>query len=191
MFYALDFDQAGNVIARCVYSEEPDTLAKDQIACTEQQYRSWQEWRVQNDALVPLGANDLAARAKSAQWTAIKAERDRRRTGGIKVGTLWFHGDADSRIQYLGLKDRARDLLAAGGGMTDDIVILGQPVRWKTMNGSFANITAQLAIDIVAAAGDLDARLFAVAEMHRAAMEVADDPAAYDFSSGWPETFGG
>ena len=47
------------------------------------------------------------------------------------------------------------------------------------------------AFDIVAAAGDLDARLFAVAETHRAAMEAAADPAAYDFSAGWPETFGG
>ncbi|WP_438452206.1 DUF4376 domain-containing protein, partial [Listeria monocytogenes] len=79
------------------------------------------------------------------------------------VGTLWFHSDADSRIQHLGLKDKARDLIAAGGAMTDNLSILGQPVKWKTMDGSFATITAQLAFDIVAAAGDLDARLFAVA----------------------------
>ena len=75
--------------------------------------------------------------------------------------------------------------------MADNLTILGQPVRWKTMDGSFANVTAQLAFDIVAAAGDLDARLFAVAATHRAAMEAAADPAAYDFSAGWPETFGG
>jgi len=75
--------------------------------------------------------------------------------------------------------------------VTDNLTILGQPVRWKTMDGSFANVTAQSAFDIVAAAGDLDARLFAVAETHRAAMEAAPDPAAYDFSAGWPETFGG
>ena len=124
-------------------------------------------------------------------WERIKAERDRRKAGGFKVGTLWFHSDADSRIQHLGLKDKARDLLAAGGAMADNLTILGQPAPWKTMDGSFANVTAQLAFDIVAAAGDLDARLFAVAETHRAAMEAAADPAAYDFSAGWPETFGG
>jgi len=124
-------------------------------------------------------------------WESIKAERDRRKAGGFKVGALWFHSDADSRIQHFGLKDKARDVLAAGGAMTDNLTILGQPVRWKTMDGSFANVTAQSAFDIVAAAGDLDARLFAVAETHRAAMEAAPDPAAYDFSAGWPETFGG
>lgn len=128
---------------------------------------------------------------KAAKWEAIKAERDRRKAGGFKVGTLWFHSDADSRIQHLGLKDKARDLIAAGGAMTDNLSILGQPVRWKTMDGSFANVTAQLAFDIVTTAGDIDARLFTVAETHRAAMEAAADPAAYDFSAGWPETFGG
>ncbi|MBR8368540.1 DUF4376 domain-containing protein [Burkholderia cenocepacia] len=124
-------------------------------------------------------------------WELIKAERDRRKAGGFKVGALWFHSDADSRIQHLGLKDKARDLIVAGGSMVDNLTILGQTVRWKTMDGSFASVTAQLAFDIVAAAGDLDARLFAVAETHRAAMEAAADPAAYDFSAGWPETFGG
>lgn len=128
---------------------------------------------------------------KAKAWEAIKAERDRRKAGGFKVGTLWFHSDADSRIQHLGLKDKARDLIAAGGAMTDNLTMLGQPVRWKTMDGSFANVTAQFAFEIVAAAGDLDARLFAVAETHRAAMEAAADPTAYDFSAGWPETFGG
>ena len=128
---------------------------------------------------------------KAAKWEAIKAERDRRKAGGFKVDALWFHSDADSRIQHLGLKDKARDLLSFGGVVADNLTILGQPVRWKTMDGTFATVTAQLAFDIVAAAVDLDARLFAVAETHRAAMEATADPAAYDFSANWPETFGG
>lgn len=132
-----------------------------------------------------------AAEVKAGKCGLIKAERDRRKAGGFKVGALWFHSDADSRIQHLGLKDKARDVLAGGGAMTDNLSILGQPVRWKTMDGSFATVTAQFAFDIVAAAGDLDARLFAVAETHRAAMEAAADPSAYDFSAGWPATFEG
>ena len=135
-------------------------------------------------------APDLNA-LKAQKWNAIKAKRDAMKAGGFKVGTLWFHSDADSRIQHLGLKDKARDLLAAGGALADNLTILGQPVRWKTMDGSFANVTAQFAFDIVAAAVDLDARLFAVAETHRASMEATADPAAYEFSGGWPETFGG
>lgn len=146
---------------------------------------------VSNASGQPILAGPTVAETKALQWEMIKSERDRRKAGGFKVGTLWFHSDADSRIQHIGLKDKARDLIASGGAMTDNIIILGQPVRWKTMGGSFCNVTAQLAFDIVSAASDFDARLFVVAETHRAAMEATADPAAYDFSAGWPETFGG
>ena len=127
-------------------------------------------------------------------WERIKAERERRKDGGVKVliGGVdkWFHSDTGSRIQHLGLKDKARDLLAAGGNMADNIIILGQEVRWKTMDGSFVGVTAQLAGDIVTGAGNLDARLFVVAETHKATMEASSDPAAYDFSGGWPTIYG-
>jgi hypothetical protein len=143
--------------------------------------------------VVPMPA-PTAAEIKSFRWDAIKAERDRRKSGGFKVNVgssnKWFHSDADSRIQHLGLKDKARDLIAGGGQMTDKLTILGQTVKWKTMDGSLVEITAQLAFDIVAAAGDLDAQLFATAETHKAAMEASADPASYDFSAGWPKSFG-
>lgn len=151
-------------------------------------WQEYQEWL--SDGNMPDPA-ETAESARARMWEAVKAERDRRKAGGFKVGTSWFHSDADSRIQHLGLKDKARDLLAAGGAMTENLTILGQPVKWKTMDGSFVTITAKLAFDIVSAAGELDARLFAVAETHRAGMEAAADPAAYDFSAGWPESFGG
>ena len=79
--------------------------------------------------VVPKAA-PTANEIKASKWEAIKAERDHRKAGGFKVGTLWFHSDADSRIQHLGLKDKARDLLTAGGATTENLVILGQPVRF-------------------------------------------------------------
>lgn len=129
------------------------------------------------------------ADVQAAVWRRIQDRRDTLKAGGVQVGTQWFHTDDSSRIQYLGLKDRARDLLAAGGSMADPITILGKAVQWKTMDGSFVPITAQLAFDIVSAVGDLDAAAFAVAETHRAAMMASPDPAAYDFSTGWPVVF--
>ncbi len=127
-------------------------------------------------------------------WERIKADRDRRKSGGFKVkvgsSNKWFHSDADSRIHHLGLKDKARDLIAGGGAMADNLTILGQTVKWKTVDGSFVDVSAQVAFDIVAAAGDLDAQLFATAETHKAAMEASADPASYDFSQGWPQAFG-
>lgn len=133
----------------------------------------------------------VRAAAAAVRWELIKTKRDSLKAGGVKVGTKWYHSDADSRIQFLGLKDQARDLLAAGQPDTTRLQKLGQDVRWKTMSGDFIYLTVKHAFDIVAAIGDLDAMAFAAAETHRAAMEASADPAAYDFSVGWPATFAG
>lgn len=115
--------------------------------------------------------------AKAAKWDFIKAERDRRtEQGGYKVGAHWFHSDQKSRSQQLGL------------------VLLGASIpanlQWKTMDGSFVTMTQQLAGQVLAAAAASDQAIFAAAEAHRQAMEASADPAAYDFSSGWPKVFG-
>ncbi|MEW6612717.1 MAG: DUF4376 domain-containing protein [Pseudomonadota bacterium] len=200
-----EFDQAGTIVG--YYADDihiPDQIPQNTISITDEEWSDCihfpGKWMVDIVSLKliqnPSYSTEMPIdEAKQMMWSQIKAERDRRKAGGfkVKVGGVdkWFHSDADSRIQHLGLKDKARDLLAAGGAMTDKISILGQPVKWKTMDGTFVEVTAQVAFDIVAAAGDLDAQLFAAAETHRAAMEASPDPASYDFSTGWPATFGG
>lgn len=119
----------------------------------------------------------LADEPKTKAWDAIKAERDRRtENGGYKVGTKWFHSDQKSRSQQLGL------------------VLLGASIpaglQWKTMDGSFVTMTQQLAGQVLAAAAASDQAIFAAAEAHRQAMEASANPAAYDFSTGWPKVFG-
>lgn len=110
-------------------------------------------------------------------WERIKAERERRtENGGYKVGAKWFNSDQKSRSQQLGL------------------VLLGANIpaglQWKTMDGSFVTMTQQLAGQVLAAAAASDQAIFAAAEAHRQAMEASADPAAYDFSTGWPKVFG-
>lgn len=132
-----------------------------------------------------------AAEIKAAQWDAIKAKRDAIKAGGVKVGTKWYHTDTESRIQHLGLLEKARAARAAGGGDTTRLQALGKDIQWKTMEGSFIYLTVKHAEDIFAAVTDLDAATFAAAETHRAAMEASADPATYDFSAGWPAIFAG
>lgn len=138
-------------------------------------------------------AKDSSA-IKSIRWEEVKSVRDRLKNGGFKVNIdgceKWFHSDVDSRVQHLGLKDMARDHLASGGLKDDVLTIRRQPVRWKTMDGSFVAVSAKTAFDIVAAACDLDANIFVVAEMHKSALQASADPASYDFSGGWPKVFG-
>lgn len=147
-------------------------------------------WTLVDGAIIkqPLPAPDPAV-IKSAQWEAIKTKREKIKAGGVKVGTKWFHSDIESRVQHLGLKDKARDLLAAGGAMADRLQVGGADIQWKTQNGTLIYITAQIAFDIVAAVGVLDALAHQNAEVHKVAMEASAEPAVYDFSTGWPVVY--
>jgi hypothetical protein len=112
---------------------------------------------------------------QAASWERIKAERDSRKVLGVKVGAHWFHSDADSRIQQLGL------------------VIMGASVpavQWKTLtpNGSsvFVTMTQAIAAGIFQNTAASDTAIFEAAEMHRLAMEASSTPESYEFTSGWP-----
>lgn len=116
--------------------------------------------------------------ARADVWDRIKAERDRRtQAGGYPAAGKWFHSDIFSRTQQIGLV-----MLGAG-------IPVG--TMWKTMDGSFIEMTPALAQQVFAAAAAQDMATFAAAEAHKTAMEAAADPAAYNFSAGWPAVFGG
>jgi hypothetical protein len=117
-----------------------------------------------------------AAQIVQAKVAAIKADRDRRvQTGGYKVGTKWYHSDTFSRTQQMGL-------VMMGANMPTGI-------QWKSMDGSFVAMTPTLAGQIFGAAAANDSAIFTAAETHIAAVTAAADPAAYDFSQGWPPVF--
>lgn len=128
----------------------------------------------------PIPKVELDARRRQLDqdrmWRRIQAERDRRRAGGVKIGTNWFHSDDTSRIQQLGL-------LLMGTNMPNNIM-------WKTMGNNFVLMTPTVAQQIFQATGANDMQVFAVAEQHRAQMMAAVNPTTYDFSAGWPPTFG-
>lgn len=114
---------------------------------------------------------------KQRAWERIKDYRQQRQHAGVQVGEKWFNSDADTRIQQLGL-------FAMGQSMP-----LGIP-DWKTLDNSFVPMTPNLAAQIFMATAHSDIAIFAVAEQHKAAMEISADPLAYDYKSGWPKTFG-
>lgn len=121
-------------------------------------------------------AATMRARAQNSKWREIQAERDRRKAGGVKVGDNWFHSDDSSRIQQIGL-------LLMGANMPPGIM-------WKTMAGSFVQMTPQLAQNIFMVTGAQDIQLFAIAEQKRAQMLQLESPCDYDSYSGWPPSFG-
>ncbi len=133
-------------------------------------YKAW---------LAAGGVPDPADPVPAAEvWERIKAERDRRKYLGVKVGANWFHSDDASRIQQVSL------------------VLMGQAmpvgIQWKTLTSTpppvFVTMTPALALSIFNATAASDVAIFAAAEAHRVAMEAAADPGSYDFSAGWPHS---
>lgn len=160
------------------------TMPPDAVPITEERYQAV----IVNPPRGKVRSHDAAglpilidppkpSRSETEQkiWDGIKAERDRRTlTGGYQVNGYWFHADQLSRDQQLKLK-------LAGENVPR--------VAWKTMSGEFLQMTPELAEAIVLASGDSDIAIFAAAEAHRAAMLASPDPAAYDYSQGWPLTY--
>lgn len=148
--------------------------------------------KIQNGQLVDMTAEEegafLAEQAvnnsidvhRALVWERIKAHRETLSDlGGYKVVVggvdKWFHSDAKSKTQQL-------SLVIAGAAVP--------AIQWKTMDGTFVTMSQALAGAIFQAAAAQDAAIFTKAEQHKAAMEAAPDPLAYDFSGGWPATFG-
>jgi len=125
--------------------------------------------------VVPKAA-PTRAELTAESWHGIKAERDRRKAGGVKVGAKWFHSDDGSRIQQIGL-------VMMGASIPANL-------QWKTMDGTFITMTQTLASQVFQAAAASDQAIFAVAEQHKTAMEASADPASYDYSGGWPKIYG-
>ncbi len=132
---------------------------------------------------------------KNEIWDKIKEYRDSRKFKGIFVSGKWFHNDADSRTQWLGLKDKARDVLASGG-TTATVLTINHPtygvvpLNWNTMDNSSIPVTVQLAFDVVSKTGDMDGVLYGIALYHKANLYASSTPETYNYKVGWPTIFG-
>ena len=126
----------------------------------------------------PVVERDPSA-TRNDVWLQIKRMRDVKKESGVQVNGHWFHSDDSSRVQQIGLV-----LMGAA---------LPAGVMWKTMDGTFVEMTQSLADSIFQAVAASDMVIFAVAERHRVAiqsLETNEDLLAYDYSTGWPSCYG-
>ena len=138
---------------------------------TNPDYLAYKAWLAAGGVPEPAPLVDRQA----AAWERIKAERDRRKVLGVKVGQHWYHSDADSRIQQI-------SLFVMGASVP--------PIPWKTLTTTpppvFVTMTQTIAAGIFQNTAASDAAIFAAAETHRIAMEASPTPETYDFTGGWP-----
>ena len=109
------------------------------------------------------------------KWRQIEGMREAKYNNGVKVGEYWFQTSSWSKINYMG----AAMMGASFPG-----------TNWKTMAGETVLLTGQLAGQITAAIAVQTDAIFKAAQAHKEAMISSESPSVYDFSEGWPATFG-
>lgn len=118
------------------------------------------------------------AKLRADRWEAIKAERERRaQQGGYQVAGKWLHSDTFSRSQQLGL-------VYLGSNIPEGLM-------WKTMDGTYVEMTQAMALSVFQAALVADRANFQHAEFLKAQVDASSDPNAVDILAGWPEVFRG
>lgn len=121
-------------------------------------------------------------KAQAAIWESIKAERDRRQLeGGVEVDGHWYLSTDRATGEY-------NSLINASQGMSSDTILRA---GWRTMDGAQVDMTPVLAGQILIAGIAQRCAIDDAAIAHKVAVEASADPAAYDFSAGWPAIFPG
>lgn len=144
-------------------------------------WRDYERWIA--DGNVPdtpaTPAVDRAA-LLDALWSEVKERRRRCVLAGALVviggADRWFHTDLDSRTQWLAMRGDG-DQLEAG-------------IAWKTMDGSFVQLTPAIVTEVYAAIRAKERAAFVRGEQLWAQLNAAPDPLTVPLDVGWPASFG-
>ena len=175
----ITYDSNGAVTGAYIQDLHP-AHTSSHIEATPEQMANWVGLCVVGGQLVlkppePVDIEKQTAALQAAIITAIKAERDRRKFNGVRVGTKWLHTDTYSRTQWLGMVMMGASIPA---------------IDWTTMDGTSVTTSQALAGQVFQGTALLDATLFGYAKALITQVEAAADPASVDVVTGWPATFG-
>lgn len=117
-------------------------------------------------------------RVRNDVWEKIKVKRTESVETGVYHPKLqkWFHTDVEAQRNYALL----------GHAINSPLY---QPKRWKTMDGTFIEMTKEVFQDVLALALKKADDDYRNAEIHKAKLMQSNDPLAYDFSTGWTEGY--
>lgn len=134
---------------------------------------------VSKDAIpyTPPTSKEILAETRDNLIKKIKYKRDfRTQNGGFFVDGKWFHSDASSRTQH-------SNLALLGSNIPPDI-------SWKTMDGSFVDMTQELASKILSTSISSDNSTYKYAEGLIDDVNKSATPDLIDIESGWPKIYG-
>lgn len=141
------------------------------------QYHEWdgKQWIISPEQQAVKKAEDIAKVRE-----AINALRDRKINGGVYVAEVdkWLDTDATAERNLLSVK-ATFDLFGEVAGEID----------WTCADNSILTINKDTLLVIWQAVMTAKTGNHANALRHKAAVEQADDPLAYDYSGGWTQCY--
>lgn len=119
---------------------------------------------------------EVQTKKQNEVWEKIKERRSLANSKGAYVESVkkHFHTDIEAQVNYSNLQ-RAIDM-----GYFEE-------VKWKTVEGDFVIMTIGLFKEVSKSIFKTGQQNFEVAEVHRAKMQLVDDPYQYDYSTGWSD----
>ena len=117
-------------------------------------------------------------RIRQEVWEKIKQRRSESIETGVYHARLqkWFHTDTEAQRNYA----------LMGHAINSPLY---QPKRWKTMDGTFIEMTREVFQDVLALALKKADDDYRNAEIHKAKVMASTDPLAYDYSTGWSPAY--
>lgn len=117
-------------------------------------------------------------RVREEVWEKIKQRRSKSMESGVYHPKLqkWFHTDTEAQRNYA----------LMGHAINSPLY---QPKRWKTMDGTFIEMTREVFQDVLALALKKADDDYRNAEIHKAKVMASTDPLAYDYSTGWSPAY--
>lgn len=134
-------------------------------------------WVIEDFTPTEIDAEKAIARQQKI--LEIEAYRDQLvDTGGYKITvggqTYWIASDQKSKVRQLGLTMMGANVPAKA---------------WRALDGRTVTLNQAVVQAIFNAAAAQELAIDDAGEVHKAAVMAATEPADYDFSAGWPETF--
>ena len=151
-------------------------IVSDDLTVSPPRPSEYHEWDGKKWKISKADAARLKATAITSVWERIKQKRHDNLRGGVYVESVgkWFHGTDEARAQYIFMRTLPQ---------------LPPDLMWKTMDGSFINLTRPLLDELSLKLLADEQKDFANAERHKAAMLKAENPLEYDYSGGWTANF--
>lgn len=124
-------------------------------------------------------------------WDRIKSIRDQKiQMGGFPALGRWFHSDGISRSQQLALLMDSIMMQLEGRDLSLPMLDpVGQPLRWKTMDGTFVIMTGNVIRAIYSGAKHQEGLLHRHGEILWYQVKNAPNPHAVDVTLGWPTVY--